>query len=146
METNYLSGLSASEEQLLHKAPVLVGVIAAMKDGKASPSELKDAVKLAHFRTFTSSPILKAFYTACDRDFKKNLDHMMIELKRDEEGTMNQMHVDLTAIDIMIDKMPGEFRTALEQSLYSFGKHVSKADHSWLDDLALFVDPFIPLD
>ena len=65
--------LTAEERSLLYKAPVLVSVLASCSFNEVNKSQEADAVKLAHLKTFTASPLLLSYYREVEKTLNKNL-------------------------------------------------------------------------
>ena len=62
--------LSKEEQQLLLKAPVIVSVLASCSYKKVNQRQKADAIKLAHFKTFTAHPFLLTYYHDVDKTFR----------------------------------------------------------------------------
>ena len=66
-----LNKLSATDRELLLKAPVLVSVFAASRDNELSKKGKADAIKLAHLKTFTAFPLLQDYYAEVEKTWSE---------------------------------------------------------------------------
>ena len=66
--------LTEEEQALLLKAPVLVSVLAACSFNYVNKAQKADAIKLAHFKTFTAAPVLLPYYIEVDKTFREEFD------------------------------------------------------------------------
>jgi hypothetical protein len=71
---NEFKNLTAEEQEMLLKAPVLVSVQAATRNHEISEAQKADAFKLAHLKTFTAAPQLAAYYEEVNQRFKVNFE------------------------------------------------------------------------
>jgi hypothetical protein len=66
--------LSNEERELLYKAPVLVSVLASSSFNEVNKYQKADAVKLAHLKTFTATPLLLPYYAEVEKTFKEQFE------------------------------------------------------------------------
>lgn len=142
---DYLLPLNKDERiELLH-APIYVALLGALEDGKITKREEEDAISLAHYRTFTSALILHEFSRRVDKHFKENFYVQKEALPKDVDEARKYLNEKLDNIDVILKKTDNRFSASLKKDLHSFARHVANSDRSWVEQLGLFLDPFLNL-
>ena len=72
--------LAMEEQELLLKAPVLVSVLASCSFNNVNEIQKADAIKLAHLKTFTATPLLLPYYEVVEKDFEQQFDLSLIHV------------------------------------------------------------------
>lgn len=88
METlpKVLQELQGEERELIFTAPVWISLFASYRhDGEIDKAEKAEAIKQAHFRTFTSPNSLHAYYKVVDDHFEDKFDAFNKMLPQGEE-------------------------------------------------------------
>ncbi|MBV2246448.1 MAG: hypothetical protein KUL83_04740, partial [Lentimicrobium sp.] len=78
--------LSEEEYKMLLKFPAYITLLAANQDGKFDEVEKKSAIKFAHIKTFTCTPLLIDFYEEVDKVFESNIVELDQELPKGKEN------------------------------------------------------------
>ncbi|KAA3649048.1 MAG: hypothetical protein DWP98_07555 [Bacteroidetes bacterium] len=133
-----ISKLSQEDRDILLRAPAIVAILAAISDdGDVSEHEKSEAIKLAHFRTYTSEPILHNFYKEADLVFEKNFEYVMSNLPESWEDKKIYLESRIVCINEILPKMSKVYSKALVASLKSFSRHVFKSNSSFLESFIL---------
>ena len=126
--------LTTEERSLLYEAPVLVSVLASCSFNEVNKAQKADAIKLAHLKTFTASPLLHPYYTEVEKTFK---DHFKTTIKKYfpfDEARRNDLKREIDKLNVVMGKLDKEYALALYNSLEGYAKHVKKAAHSVFQD------------
>lgn len=143
----FLEVLDEEEREKLYNAPVYVGLLGALEDGRITRHHEKDAIDLVHVRTFSSPKSLHEYYMKAEVLFEAKLKLVEEWLPNDMEAAKAMLREKLNEIKEILDKLENEeFVTDLRLSLRSFADHVSKSAGHWGKALAIFVDPFMEID
>ena len=125
--------LTGEHQELLTKAPVFVSLLAAGKYDGISKQEKKEAVGLAHIRSFASDPLLREYYEEVDKDFRRNLETLDKQLPKDFDKRKEVIRSKLEDVSIILERMDPAFTKALKKSLKTFADHVSEADKNVME-------------
>jgi hypothetical protein len=139
METG-INNLSVTEKEILFAAPALVTLLTAMdEEGNIDEESLTEAVKLAHWRTFTSAPILTDYYVEADKRFEENVRKIREQLPEKEKRTefLKAAVLNLTGI---LAKVQKDFGEALSKSLKTFANFIIKVRTPVLEYFFLPID------
>lgn len=131
-----LEKLSKEDLLLLYKAPVLVSVYAcsSFNEIKINKSQKADAIKMAHFKTFTATPLLRSYYAEVEKDFKETFEEAIQKYFPFDETKRNELKKEMDKTSLVINKLDKEYGEALGKSLEQYGKHVKKTAHSIFKD------------
>ena len=133
-----LEKLSQEDRETLLRAPVLVALLAAISDdGEVSSSEKSESIKLAHFRTYTSKPILHNFYKAVDPVFEAHFDEELAKLPEEWEAKQNYLETELLTLNTVLPKLNSVYAEELITSLKSFARHVFRSNSNFLQHFVL---------
>jgi hypothetical protein len=126
--------LTTEERSLLYKAPVLVSVLASCSFNEVNKAQKADAIKLAHLKTFTASPLLLPYYTEVEKTFKEQFETTIKKYSPFHEAKRNDLIREIDKVNVVIRKLDKEYAHALYNSLEGYAKHVKKAAHSVFQD------------
>ncbi len=126
--------LSDNERELLYKAPALVSVLASCTFNEVNEVRKADAIKLAHLKTFTASPVLLPYYAEVEKSFRKDFEEEIKNYFPFDHVKRTALKKELDNIDHLIGKLDKEYADALRKSLSKYSEHVKKATHSVFQD------------
>lgn len=128
--------LTNEEWNLLYKAPVLVSVLASgsFNEMEINKSQKADAVKLAHLKTFTATPLLLPYYAEVEKGFKAAFEAAIKKYFPFDEAKRNELKKEMENTNLIIKKLDKEYAEALRKSFEQYAKHVKKAAHSIFQD------------
>ena len=126
--------LTNEERNLLYKAPVLVSVLASCSFNEINETQKADAIKLAHLRTFTASPLLISYYAAVEKTFKDEFEATIKKYFPFDDAKRNELKEEIEKLNLVIGKLDKEYAFVLRKSLDGYTKHVKKAAHSVFQD------------
>lgn len=130
--------LDEIDRGIILRAPAVVALLAAVSDdGIVSEDEKAAAIKLAHFRTYTSKPILHNYYKEVDKCFVENFESIMAQLPEDWKEKERFLENRLTNLDPVLQKIDPVYAEELITSLKSFAKHVFKSNSNFLQNFLL---------
>ncbi|MEQ8909865.1 MAG: hypothetical protein RIC95_11765 [Vicingaceae bacterium] len=130
--------LNEEDKEIILRAPALVAILAAISDdGEVSKHEKAESIKLAHFRTYTSAPILQNYYKEVDKVFESYFDEEMAQLPEEWKDKEEHLEQKLTSLNQVLPKMDDVYAQTLVKSLKSFAKHVFKSNSSFLEYFVL---------
>lgn len=119
--------LSESEKYEIIKAPVLEALYAASDDHEIKEGEKAEAVKLAHFKTFTSEEELIPFYKEVYKNFQRNFEEAIQKYTPFDESKRKILKEEIDKISQIISKLDKRFANRLQKSLVDYAEHVKKA-------------------
>jgi hypothetical protein len=126
--------LSNEQRELLYKAPVLVSVLASSSFNEVNKHKKADAVKLAHLKTFTATPLLRPYYAEVEKTFKEQFETSVKKYFPFDDAKRNDLKKEIESVNHIIEKLDKEYARALHDSLEGYSKHVRKAAHSVFQD------------
>jgi hypothetical protein len=126
--------LTEEEQALLLKAPVLVSVLAACSFNYVNKAQKADAIKLAHFKTFTAAPVLLPYYIEVDKTFRDQFDATVQEYFPFDDEKRNQLKKEISRVNNVIARLDKDYAAILHKSLEKYARHVNKAAHSIFED------------
>lgn len=127
--------LTEQETALLLQAPVIYSAEALSTFENISKTQREDAVKLAHFKTFTEHYQLIPYYDAVNKDFKKHFDAYLEKVSPIDTVHYKMIKDDMDKVNKILAKMNTEYSTMLRKSLEGFARHVKHAAHNVLQDI-----------
>lgn len=134
--------LSDSEKALLLRFPVYISLLAANSDAEMDETEKKAATWLTHIKTFSTEPMLHAFYKEAELIFESNIQTLDDQLPKNKTERNDAIRSALVTIDLVLKKMRIDYASALRKSMKSYKDHVSKAHRNVLE---YFIFP-LPID
>ncbi len=140
MLSQQFRNLSENERLLLIKAPALVAVLAAGKDGDISNQERAEALKQADIRTFSSPEILKNYYQEASKNFEQDFNETIKKYAPLDDGGIDGLKQEVNSIKYIINKLDEPLAKALSKSLIAYAMHVKKADARFVET---FLFPFM---
>jgi hypothetical protein len=130
--------LPLEDQDIVLRAPAIVAILAAISDdGVVSQHEKAEAIRLTHFRTYTSQPILHNFYKKVDPLFEQFFEDEMKQLPEDWEEKKEYLEEKLIALREVLPKMDKVYAKELVLSLKSLARHVFKSNSSFLESFVL---------
>ena len=125
-----LANLSDADRSALVAAPACITILIAGADKKIDKSEKKWASKVVNYRTFTSDPMLNAYYTKVKDSFSDELTRLLGEWTPETgESVLSQRLASLTSI---LDSLDPVFAQHLKDSWRSLAKEVAEASGGFL--------------
>lgn len=127
-----LEELKGEERELIFAAPVWISLFAAYRhDGEIDSSEKSEAIKQAHFRTFTSPNALHAYYEVVDDHFQDKFEQFNASLPQGDDARDEFLEAKIRAIVESVQNLPDSgIATTLMADLNEFYKKVFHADSS----------------
>ena len=126
--------LSNEERELLYKAPVLVSVLASSSYNEVNKHQKTDAIKLAHLKTFTATPLLLPYYAEVEKTFKEQFEASVKKYSPFDDAKRNDLKKEIERVNRIIGKLDKEYARVLHHSLDKYSRHVRKAAHSVFQD------------
>jgi len=126
--------LTSDETELLLKAPVLVSVLASTADHEVGALEKADAIKLAHFKTFTADPMLIPYYKEVDKNFIQNFEMTVKKYAPFDAVQREKLKKKINIVNTIIAKLNKEYAKTLHMSLSDYAEHVKKAGRGLLEN------------
>lgn len=126
--------LTDEERELLLKAPALLSVLAASGDRKISDTQIADAKRLAHLKTFTAKPLLLSYYDEVEKRFNKNFDATVKKYAPFDTSKRDALKKEIDVVNAIISKLDPEYAALLHKSLAGYADHVRRADHNVAED------------
>lgn len=140
MNSDQLSNLSDSEQELLYRAPAIIAVLAAGRDGKISDLQRHEAVKRADIKAFSAPEMLRNYYARVADSFERDLDIVIAQYAPLDDEAMKRLEAQVDNINHIISKLEPALAAALRKSLAAYAKHIHNADS---DFVANYLLPFI---
>ena len=134
-----LKKLTVHERELLFRAPVLVSVLASCSEKNISKAQKRDAIKLAHLKTFTANPLLIPYYTEVEKSFEEQFNAAESKYCPFDETKRHELNEEIEKVNAILAKLDRFYGNMLYKSLKKYENHVRRADHS------VFQDFLIPL-
>jgi len=126
--------LSNEERALLLKAPVLVSVLASCSYNQINETQKKDAIRLAHLKTFTADPVLLPYYQEVEKHFAEQFDETAAEYFPFDDAKRAALKEEISKVDAIIEKLDDVFGQRLRRSLERYAAHVKRSTHSVFQD------------
>jgi hypothetical protein len=131
--------LTAEEQELLLKAPVLVSVLASCSFNEVNKVQKADAIKLAHLKTFTANHLLIPYYTEVEKNFKELFEAATKKYFPFDEAKRTALKKEIEKVNHIIEKLNKEYGLVLHKSLEKYASHVKRATHT------VFLDFIFPV-
>jgi hypothetical protein len=126
--------LSAPEKELLLKAPALLSVLASCPAQEINPTRRKDAIKLAHLRTFTAPPQLSPYYREVESRFEADFDATAAQYSPFDTTKRAALKDEIAEVNRLLSKLPDDYGALLHKSLDSYAYHVKRSTHTVFRD------------
>jgi len=126
--------LTDEERALLYKAPVLVSVLAACSHNEINPAQKRDAIRLAHLKTFTAAPLLLPYYAEVEKTFVAQFEAAEKEYYPFNEEKREALQKELNKVYKVMQKLDTTYAQALQTSLERYASHVKRSAHSVFQD------------
>jgi len=126
--------LTNEETERLLKAPVLLSLLAACSFNSINKTQKADAIKLAHIKTFSSTPLLIPYYNKVNENFKKDFEEAQEKYFPFDPPKQNLLKKELDSVNNIIAKLDKDYGKALHESLDGYARHVKKAAHTVFQD------------
>lgn len=124
--------LTKKEIELLVKAPPLVSVLAASANHEISNSEKKDAMELAHLKTFTAHPLLIPYYKEVEKNFSRYFEETVKKYAPFDDNKREELKKEINVLNNVIAKLDRDYAKMLHSSFTKYAEHVKEADKSFL--------------
>jgi hypothetical protein len=131
--------LSPEERALLFKAPALVSVLASCSGNCIDADKKKDAIHLAHLKTFTAAPELLPYYREVEKTFLQNFESAEKEYRPFDQEQRARLMKEIDKAKQTLSKLDERFAHIMLKSLYKYANHVKNSTHS------VFQDFLVPL-
>lgn len=126
--------LTDDERALLYKAPVLVSVLASCSYKGVDPMKKRDAIKLAHLKTFTAVPLLLPYYHEVEKSFADQFEKTAKTYHPFDEEKREALQKELNSVFKVMRKLDPSYAQALQKSLQRYADHVRRSAHSVFQD------------
>ena len=134
------TSLTNAEWDKLYKLPAYISLLAANHDGGIDKTEKKAAIKLSHIKTYSCNPLLTSFYDEADKVFEENIAELDNTLPKERSAREQAIKEEVSKLNTIINKLGPEYATAMQQSMQTFMRYVSKA-HNNVFEYFLFPMP-----
>lgn len=127
--------LSAEEREQLLRAPVLISLLVSCSPNMINETKKRDAIKLAHLRTFTAPPSLRPYYEAVDPIFKpefEKAEKLYFPFDQENRDTVKR---ELKHIYQLMEKLDVEYANLLLKSFETYSRHIRKSEYSVFQDV-----------
>lgn len=131
--------LAMEEQELLLKAPVLVSVLASCSFNNVNEIQKADAIKLAHLKTFTATPLLLPYYEVVEKDFEQQFDTVVKKYFPFDEPKRKALKNEVERVNTVMMKLDRDYADTLHKSLDQYASHVKKSTHT------VFMDFIFPI-
>jgi hypothetical protein len=129
-----LEKLTWEEQDLLFRAPVLVSVLASCSYKEVNKAQKADAIKLAHLKTFTATPVLLTYYAEVEKRFREQFETTVEKYFPFDETQRSALMQELNKVHQVMAKLNKDYAYALNKSLEGYAMHVKRASHSVFQD------------
>src|SRR5881275_2044137 len=124
------TSLTYSEWEQLYKLPAYISLLAASHDGGIDRAERKAAIKLSHIKTYSCNPLLASFYDEADKVFEENIAELDKTLPKEKAAREQAIKDEVTRLNKIVAKLGPEYTAAMQESMRTFIRYVSKAHNS----------------
>ena len=125
------SKLSASEKELVLKAPLLVCILIAGADGRIDSKELSEAIGIARDRDWVKTN-LNTYYREVSQDFEDKI-KILIQSYPHEVSKRNEIIVgELSSLATVWEKLGNDFSSALYDSLKYVAQRIAQSSGGFL--------------
>lgn len=129
--------LTDEERELLMKAPALVSVLASCSYNEVNQTKKRDAIKLAHLKTFTADPTLLPYYREVEKNFIDNFETTVEQYFPFDEVRRQQLIAEIEQVNKIIEKLDSHYAHILRKSLHKYANHVKNSTHSVFQDFLI---------
>ena len=127
--------LSSAEKNLIVNAPLLISALVSGSDGEFTPSEIQQAVKIIHIKTYSETRDVSGVYKTVDGHTEESIE-MLISSLPESTTERNEMLISmLKGLNDIFPKLDNVFAHDLYSSLKELAFYVSNAG----DDLGLSI-------
>lgn len=126
--------LTEEEKALLYKAPVLVSVLASCSYKEIDPVKKRDAIKLAHLKTFTAVPLLLPYYHEVEKSFADQFEKTANAYYPFDDQQRAALKAELDGVNEVLAKLDPFYAQVLQKSLERYADHVRRSAHSVFQD------------
>lgn len=140
MNREQLVNLSETEKTLLFRAPVIITLLAAGRDGKISELQRSEAIKRADIKAFAAPEMLRNYYAEAAKNFERDLDAVVGEYAPLNDNSLKRLEREVDDINHIISKLEPALADALRKSLAAYARHIHNAD---ADFVANYLLPFM---
>src|SRR3954470_21532332 len=124
------TSLTYAEWEQLYKLPAYISLLAANHDGGIDRAERKAAIKLSHIKTYSCNPLLTSFYDEADKVFEQNIAELDKILPKERTAREQAIKQEVAKLNTIVAKLGPEYATAMQQSMQTFMRYVSKAHNN----------------
>jgi len=119
--------LSSAEKNLIVNAPILISALVSGSDGEFAPSEIEQAVKIIHIKTYSETRDVSGVYKTVDGHTEESIE-MLISALPESTFERNEMLISmLKGLNDIFPKLDSGFAHDLYTSLKELAFYVSKA-------------------
>lgn len=129
--------LNEDDKKLLLRAPVLVTLLAANRDGKLDDEEEEKALEQLRLKEFSTDPILQPYYQELSGKFNSMLDEIDKILPNDIHDRKVLLQAELANLPNVLNKLDKNFDLEFRKSLKSFNSQVAKAHRTLFEYFVL---------
>lgn len=129
--------LSASEQELLLKAPALVTVMVAGSDGDYDTNEIDKGLDIAWWKKDHARPDLQDLYARVRPRFVKDVQQLRRDLPRDINERYRAISEQLQQLNPILRKLDKPIAEQYYASIRELARHVASASGGFLGYLAI---------
>jgi len=131
--------LPVKEKELLLKAPALISVFVSSSLNEVNAARKADAIKLAHLKTFTASPLLIPYYIEVEKNFKEKFESIVKQYTPLDKEKRDELKKEIDSCYLIAEKVDKFYGHALQLSFNRYAKHVQHGDRPLLE---YFIFPY----
>lgn len=137
--------LTKEEVELLLKAPVLLSVYASSTNHEINKTEKADAIKLAHIKTYSATPVLLEYYREAEKNFIQSFNELENKYAPFDDEKREALAKEIDKVNHIISKLDKVFADLLHSSLTNYAEHVKKSSRGFFENF-VFPVPISGLD
>ena len=131
---NEFRKLTNEERALLYKAPVLLSVLTSCSYNDINQIQKRDAIKLAHLKTFTADPLLIPYYEEVEKNFESQFEAIAQKYYPFDDAQRLALKAEIEKVAEIISKLDNRYANILKKSFQSYVTHVKRSIHSVFQD------------
>lgn len=121
-----LATLSASEKELVYKAPLLVCILIAGADGKIDDREIGEAMAIARDRQWVDRA-LTSFYLEVSEDFEDKIKMLIQSYPFRREERNKSISAELSGLNFLWSKLDAQFSVPFYESLKFLANRIASS-------------------
>lgn len=131
---NEFKKLTSEERALLYKAPVLLSVLTSCSLNTINQTQKKDAIKLAHLKTFTADPLLIPYYEEVEKNFASQFEAIANQYYPFDDEQRLALKQEIDKVPDVLSKLDSRYANTLQRSFQGYVTHIKRSTHSVFQD------------